>query len=235
MVTIGDVTGKGVEAAALTSLVRYTMRATAEFVSSPAELLARLDVMLKKQPGPLICTAICLRLDQDRVTLAIGGHPLPIHITSDGAREIGAFEPLLGAFDGVDWHDVVLDLAPGSKLVIYTDGVTDAVGSDTERYGLKRLRTTLEQCRDLSAPELIENLTGALRQFQVGEHADDTAALVLRRIPSASQRPATQEQSEAHPIDGRRLARSLPHSRMVRAGKFETKPVVARGGCSPQP
>jgi PAS domain S-box-containing protein len=84
MVTIGDVTGKGVEAAALTSLVRHTMRATAEFVTSPAELLARLDAILKRQPERSICTAICLRLEQDRVTLAIGGHPLPIQITPAG-------------------------------------------------------------------------------------------------------------------------------------------------------
>jgi len=194
MVTIGDVTGKGVEAAALTSLVRHTMRATAEFVTSPAELLARLDTMLKKQPRKSICTAVCMRLEQDRVTLAIGGHPPPIHISSDGARQVGGFGPLLGAFEGMEWRDAVLDLAPDSKLVIYTDGVTDALGTDGERYGLQRLQATLDRCRELSASEVIETLTGALRQFQVREHVDDTAVLVLRRLASDSHAQQPQEQ-----------------------------------------
>jgi PAS domain S-box-containing protein len=201
IVTIGDVTGKGVEAAALTSLVRHTMRAISEFVSSPAELLARLDAILKKQPERSICTAICLRLDDHRVTLAIGGHPLPIHITPDGARQIGTSGPLLGAFDGVEWHELALDLAPDSKLVIYTDGMTDAVGSDGERYGLGRLQATLDRCRELSAPAVIETLTEALGRFQAGEHADDTAALVLRRASSGSQRTRPQQSSQADPIE----------------------------------
>src|SRR5579884_487728 len=187
MVTTGDVTGKGVEAAALTSLVRHTLRATSEFVSSPAELLARLDTILKKQPTRSICTAICLRLDQDRMTVAIGGHPLPIQITPGGARQVGVFGPLLGAFDGVEWHDLVLHLPPEHKLVMYTDGVTDAIGDQGERYGVKRLEAVLDRCRDLSAPEIIETLTTELQQFQVGERADDTAALVLRRVASAAQ------------------------------------------------
>ena len=201
MVTIGDVTGKGVEAAALTSLVRHTMRATAEFLSSPAQLLARLDAILKKQPERSICTAICLRVDQDRVTLSIGGHPLPIQITPGGVSQIGTFGPLLGAFEDVAWHDVVLDLAPESKLVIYTDGVTDALGDDGERYGLRRLQATLDRCRDLSAPQIIATLTDALQQFQVGEHADDTAALVLRRVASATQGAWVHGPGEEHPFD----------------------------------
>jgi serine phosphatase RsbU (regulator of sigma subunit) len=201
IVTIGDVTGKGVEAAALTSLVRHTMRATSEFVSSPAELLARLDAILKKQPERSICTAICLRLDDHRVTLATGGHPLPIHITADGARQIGTFGPLLGAFDGVEWQDLVLDLAPDSKLVIYTDGMTDAVGSNGERYGLGRLQAILDRCREHSAAAVIETLTAALQRFQVGEHADDTAALVLRRVSLRSRHVRMQKPSQADPVE----------------------------------
>jgi serine phosphatase RsbU (regulator of sigma subunit) len=187
MLTIGDVTGKGVEAAVLTSLLRHTMRAVAEFVSSPAELLGRLDAMLKKQTERSICTAICIRLDESRVTLAIGGHPLPIHITADGARQVGGFGPLLGAFGDAEWQDVELELAPDSTLVVYTDGVTDAVGSEGERYGLGRLQAILDGCRDLSPGEIIERLTGAIAKFRVREDADDTAALVLRRSSSARQ------------------------------------------------
>jgi serine phosphatase RsbU (regulator of sigma subunit) len=196
MVAMGDVTGKGADAAALTSLIRHTLRATAEFVSSPAELLARLDVTLKKQRERSICTALCLRLQDEQMTLAIGGHPLPISIDTNGARQIGKYGSLLGAFDGVEWQDIVVEFAPATTLVMYTDGVTDAIGGDGERYGVRRLQTTLDRCRQLSAPEVIECLTSAIGEFQAGKHADDTAVLALRRL--SADAPRTREARETN-------------------------------------
>jgi serine phosphatase RsbU (regulator of sigma subunit) len=140
-------------------------------------------------------------LDEDEVTFAVGGHPLPVLITSDGARQVGEFGPLLGGLEGVQWRDVVLDLAPEAKLVVYTDGITDAVGADRERYGLHRLQATLDRCHGISAAEVIETLTAALRQFQVGEHADDTAAVVLGRRSSDVQSSHSEEPSEARPSE----------------------------------
>lgn len=181
MLAVGDVTGKGVEAAALTSLVRHTLRATSEFLSSPAELLAQLDAILHKQRRRSICTAICVRVEPDGVTLAIGGHPLPICVDSGGARQVGEFGALLGAFHDVQWSDLHLELPPESTLVIFTDGVTDAIGECGERYGLARLHDTLQRCREHRADQVVDAVTGALQRFQVGEHADDTAVVALRR------------------------------------------------------
>jgi len=154
MITIGDVTGKGLEAAALTSLVRHTLRAMSEFVSSPAQLLARLDVVLKRQGTRSMCTAILLRLDQNGVTMGVGGHPLPIRITPTGAAHIGTFGPMLGAFDGVGWSDIALDLPPGSTLVMYTDGVTDALGQDGERYNCESDNLLECSCVDRDCPDV---------------------------------------------------------------------------------
>lgn len=199
IVTVGDVTGKGVEAATLTSLVRHTLRATAEFVSSPAELLRRLDVMLKRHEGAM-CTALCMRLDGDSVTLAVGGHPLPIYVDERGVREVGEHGPLLGAFETAAWQDVVLDVDDGATLVMFTDGVTDAVGGDGDRFGFGRLRATLDRCRTMSAPELIESLAATLQRFQVGEHADDMAALALRRVPGGASAHGKGESRRASRI-----------------------------------
>jgi PAS domain S-box-containing protein len=181
MLIIGDVTGKGIEAAALTSLVRHTMRAASEFESSPAALLARVDSILKKQRARSICTALCMRLFEDRALLAAGGHPLPLHVSSRGVGRVGEHGPLLGGFTDVSWQDTTVELEPDSILVAYTDGVTDAIGADGTRYGLQRLCDTLARFQGRSATEVIEGLTVALGEFQIGAHADDTAALVLRR------------------------------------------------------
>ncbi|HEY3772871.1 MAG TPA: SpoIIE family protein phosphatase [Solirubrobacteraceae bacterium] len=183
MLAVGDVTGKGVEAAALTALVRHTLRATSDFLSSPAELLVQLDVTLKRQRRRSVCTAICARIEPDGVTLAVGGHPLPLRVHPSGAEQVGEFGALLGAFDEVDWHDLHVDLAPGNTLVFFTDGVTDAIGDDGERYGLERLHVALARCGGCTAEQVVETVTGAVEAFQAGEHADDTAVLALHRRP----------------------------------------------------
>lgn len=180
LMVIGDVTGKGVGAAALTSVVRHTLRAMAEFVSSPAELLRRLDLMLKDRDE-----AICMRLHEHWITLAVGGHPLPICVNASRVEEIGAHGPLLGALEHASWHDVTLELSPGSALLLYTDGVTDARGPGGERFELRRLKATLDRARGLGAQALIDTLRAALQTFQGGsdEQADDIATLALRRLP----------------------------------------------------
>jgi PAS domain S-box-containing protein len=201
MITIGDVTGKGFEAAALTSLVRHNLRAMSEFVSSPAQLLARLDRVLKRHGTRSACTAILLRLDESGVTMGVGGHPLPILITPAGAEQVGAFGPMLGAFEGVTWRDIGLELPPESTLVMYTDGVTDALGQDGERYGAARLRATLDACGRLGAQEVIAHLNAALTSFQVGQHADDTAALALTRLPQAGPGTLREGAADSQPVE----------------------------------
>ena len=182
MMIIGDVTGKGVQAAALTALVRHTVRAASEFESSPAVLLASVDRALKKQQKLSMCTALCLALGPDHATLAVGGHPLPLYVTADGVRSVGEYGPLLGGFDDAAWVQHKVELAPGSTLVAYTDGVTDALGADGSRYGSARLQATLAGYRGRSAAGVVDGLMHALDEFRTGGHADDTAVLVLHRL-----------------------------------------------------
>ncbi|MGH2867804.1 MAG: SpoIIE family protein phosphatase [Solirubrobacteraceae bacterium] len=187
MMVIGDVTGKGVEAAVLTALVRHTVRAASEFKSSPADLLACVDRALKQQPSLSICTALCLRVRGDQVTLAVGGQPLPLHVSASGIESVGEYGPLLGGFDGVGWQNLSLTVAPGSTFVTYTDGVTDAVGEGGVRFGLARLREAVVACEGCSAHGVVAGLTRTLREFQVGSPVDDMAALVIHRYPSRPQ------------------------------------------------
>jgi PAS domain S-box-containing protein len=203
MVIVGDVTGKGIDAAALTALVRHTVRTASEFRSSPAELLALLDATLKKRPALSVCTAVCIRLDDETVTLAVGGHPLPLHVDPDGVRELGAHGPLLGAFPDAHWQDFAARLSPGDTLVAYTDGITDAQGENDRRFGLGRLRETVSQLRDAPATVVIDGLRRRLEEFQTGSHNDDIAAIALRWIAGGVGAADARGESTAALHDGK--------------------------------
>ena len=180
MVIIGDVTGKGVEAAALTALARHTLRAASEFVSSPAALLQRLDGTLRRAGGLSICTALCLRLRGSEVTIAAGGHPLPLQISADGISTLGEHGPLLGGLADMHWEDTTVRLAPGTTLVLYTDGVTDACDSTGARFGSQRLASTLATQGTQPVADAVGHVLDAINAFQVGPHADDVAILAVR-------------------------------------------------------
>jgi PAS domain S-box-containing protein len=180
LMMIGDVTGKGAGAATVTSLVRQTARVASEFERRPAQILARIDTALRRGPSLSLCTALCLRIAPDGVTLAVAGHPLPLRMRDGTVAEVGAHGTLLGALARTSWPETQIVLEPNDTLVAFTDGVTDALGADGERWGTDRLEQTLAERPD-DAPELVRRrLAQALEEFQVGPQADDTAIVVMR-------------------------------------------------------
>jgi serine phosphatase RsbU (regulator of sigma subunit) len=179
LILIGDVTGKGVEAAAMTSLVRYGARFVGEQLPEPTAILARLDAALRRRSRLSLCSALCLRIAGDRVSFASAGHPLPLLVTDDGVRSVGRPGPVLGAFEDSQWPTEELTLAPEELLLLYTDGVTDTVGP-AGRFGEQRLRQTTAECGPLPVDEFLACIDKALTDFQVGPQADDTAAVALR-------------------------------------------------------
>lgn len=186
LLVIGDVVGKGIAAASLTSLVRNTLRVASDFLAGPAELLAYLDRTLKAQSARSLCTALCIRMGDGRITLAVGGHPLPVRVGASGIVPVGEHGSLLGGFSDAEWHETAVTLEPGETLIAYTDGVTDAVGQAGERFGMARLSQALESARERPAGDLVASLTAALESFQEGDHADDIAVLALRRLAAVN-------------------------------------------------
>jgi serine phosphatase RsbU (regulator of sigma subunit) len=186
MVVIGDVTGKGPEAAAITSLARFTMRTAAAYEPNPAAVLRRLDETLREDPDRRgVCTALCLRLERDgearfSVRSASGGHPLPYRLAPGRPAEpVGVPGTLLGAFADASWPQAETELDPGQTLVLYTDGVTDTRGVD-ERFGQLRLTRLLDGLGRLGAEEVAGRIDAELRAFEDGEQRDDVALLVLQ-------------------------------------------------------
>ena len=131
VVAIGDVQGKGPEAAALTGLVRHTLRAETMHDADPAQLVRLLNRVVYHDDTDRFCTVALAGIevggDRVRVRIACGGHLPPIVTRRDAApAEVACRGTLLGVEE--DIHVVVeeLDLAVGDGLVLYTDGVLDA-------------------------------------------------------------------------------------------------------------
>jgi phosphoserine phosphatase RsbU/P len=181
VVTLGDVCGKGVEAAVVTALVRHTLRALAVRMHSPAETLRTLNEVLLHHPTDRFCTVALLRLRRANgtwhLTYALGGHPPPLLLRKDAAP-IAVCVPgtLIGVLPVADVADTEMEVAPGSTLVLFTDGVTEG-RRDDEQYGderLSRLLTGLLAPEDVTAAVLDDVLA-----FQGGRARDDIAVVSL--------------------------------------------------------
>jgi serine phosphatase RsbU (regulator of sigma subunit) len=196
IVLLGDVTGKGVEAATITSLVRHGGRFLSRYERSPSRILAGLNEALREQPGLWLCTALCARLHRGEAVIASAGHPPALVVRDDGrVREIGAVGPILGGWSGSGSADRTVPIAADETLFLYTDGVIDTRG-EHERFGVARLKRVLREAAGRAPDELLSEVEAALERFQVGPQADDTAALALRPVLQASEVAELDRHSE---------------------------------------
>jgi PAS domain S-box-containing protein len=184
-VAIGDVRGKGPDAASVTALVRYSIRAAAVREHQCSAVLRVVnDALLHTEPGDDFCTALYARLDvageRPRMRIAIGGHPQPLLLTAAGeVTEVGATGTLLGAVEHPVLRDVELELAPGDTLVLYTDGVTEA-RTPEGMFGERRLVELLAGSAGLDAGAIVRRIEEAVADTAQHSAADDVAVLVIR-------------------------------------------------------
>jgi phosphoserine phosphatase RsbU/P len=121
-----------------------------------------------------------IRDDGVRLTVATGGHPLPLILRADGSVEYGGVPgTLIGVLDDPEITDLAMELAPGDALVLYTDGVTDEQ-SETEEFGEERLMEVLRSCAGKKAEEIVRSIERAVMEFAPGVPRDDIALLVAR-------------------------------------------------------
>ena len=148
----------------------------------PQIVLATLNRALLQQQASRFCTVVYARLRCVRglwqVTVASGGHPLPMHLTATGAEAVGRSGDLLGVLDTPRLHDVTFDLCGGEKLVFYTDGVTEARAGD-EFYGEERLIKLLTTTTSATAADTAAAIEADVVAFQNGFPRDDIAAVVV--------------------------------------------------------
>ncbi len=180
LVFLGDVTGKGIAAAALTSLVRHSVRTAARFDPRPEAILALVNEILVDLPRLSPVTLVTALLDQDTLTVAAAGHPPPLLKRQSTVQELEATGVLLGAVPGRTYQAHTYKIEPGDTVLLYTDGVTDASGI-TDRFGPERLAELLERAEDDPAT-ILNDIEAALSAFERGSSIDDRAMLVLTSI-----------------------------------------------------
>jgi PAS domain S-box-containing protein len=189
-VAIGDVCGKGSEAAAITALARYTVRTAAMRQDAPSQILGLLnEALLRQRTDRRFCTVLYGRLERNgdghRFDFASGGHPLPLVLRarSEGG-EVGIPGTLLGIVPDPDLTDDRVVLRPGDALVLYTDGVTDSAAP-------ARITTAPDLAAAVGSPAGLDADSIAERVMQTAlasagaEPRDDIAILVLK-VPDDS-------------------------------------------------
>ena len=191
LAVVGDVTGKGVQAAALTALARHTLATAARFDPSPAAVVALLNDVLVHRADISLLTVACAHVvptaSGARMRLTSAGHPLPVLSRVGRApTTVGPPGLLLGMTGGARWEESEVELALGDTLLFYTDGVTDTP-SGAERFGERRLLAALPRA-PADPHDVIAGVQRALREFQVGDVVDDRAMLALQVVGVTSER-----------------------------------------------
>jgi serine phosphatase RsbU (regulator of sigma subunit)/ketosteroid isomerase-like protein len=195
MVVIGDVTGRGAQAAAVTAHARYTLRTAAAITGDPVVALRTLNRELLARRGTALCSVAAMTMSEDPrepVRLAVAGHPPPLLIDGETVSEACKPAPVLGAFPDEAWAMEATAVHRDQQLVVVTDGVTDAAGSEG-RFGEERLRAVLA---GVSSPALgTQRIEGALHEFTGGE-LDDDAAIIAVAPASADEASASGPEVE---------------------------------------
>jgi serine phosphatase RsbU (regulator of sigma subunit)/anti-sigma regulatory factor (Ser/Thr protein kinase) len=196
-IVVGDVAGKGVPAAMLTSLARTILRVEAGYGHSPQRVITQTNHALLQdlQHAEMFVTALvaCLNRDDLTLTYANAGHTPGLWWRAD----LGTFElltattPPLGIQIADEGNDRTLQLSPGDFVVFYTDGVTEAMSLDSQIFGGDRLKEALTAHARGTADDLVQSVLSAVRAFRRGApRSDDLTMIVMKVNPSAtSQHP----------------------------------------------
>lgn len=185
-VLVGDVSGKGVEAAGVTAMVRHMAEALTLHTDDPGVLMAELDGLLSERlPSGRLVTAFLVVLDPaaDRMRWASAGHPPPYLLPAGRpARTLEDPGPPLGALPGASFPVHEEPFAPGDVLFLHTDGLAEA-RRGTEPWGEERLRAAVEDAREELPDRLATTVYAEARAWAGGRLSDDVAIAVVCRAP----------------------------------------------------
>jgi hypothetical protein len=189
LLAIADVSGKGVPAALLSSMLQASLRTQAGAVSSPASMMTTMNSLACQRTSTgQFATFFLAAVHEPSMTLRYtnGGHNFPVLLRAGHPRKLlETGGTVIGMLEGMPYAEEVIQLKTGDRLVIYTDGVTEAVRDDNEMFGEERLYELLDAFpANASAEEMVEGVLAGVREY-LGENeaGDDITVMALRVLP----------------------------------------------------
>ncbi len=201
LVAIADVSGKGVPAALLSAMLQASLRTQAGSVPSLSTILGNINTLLFRSTEiHQFATFFLARVGTGgRLTFSNAGHNWPVVLRDDGRRLfLDRGGTLLGILEQVEFEEAEITLGPGDRVVLYTDGISEAMNHAGEPFGEERLYALAEDLpRDLSSRQVAERLLNALHDF-LGEvePQDDMTLLVIRALEPAGVSARVRERRE---------------------------------------
>jgi hypothetical protein len=192
LLAIADVSGKGVPAALLSSMLQASLRTQAGAVASPAAIMRTMNSLACQRTSTgQFATFFLAAIHEPTMTLRYtnGGHNFPLLLRADGSRrtlEVGG--TVIGMLEEMPFEEEAIELKSGDRLVVYTDGVTEAARGDHEMFGEERLIALLENSpRGDSAEQLVKSVLNGVTEF-LGEiePGDDITVMALRVLPGTA-------------------------------------------------
>ncbi len=184
---LGDVAGKGPPAALLSAMMQGMFAAQAASSDTPSRTISRVNTALYRRGiESRFVTLMYGVLDSDgQLTYCNAGHNPPLVITTSGSevtfRRLECGGPIVGLFDGAAYEQETISLTAGDWLIIFSDGVSEAMSASEEEYGEERIVSCVAASATLEPPQLLAALFADVRQFTRGAaQSDDITAMVLR-------------------------------------------------------
>lgn len=190
-IVVADVCGKGLPAAFLMANLQAWTRASAAVDPSPRAVAARLNRELTRHAGPrrfVTCFYALFDTDSGRLDFTNAGHPAPAVISLDGSTaRLSEGGMVLGAFEEAAFEEGHCVLGPGARLVVFTDGITEAMRPTDEEFGDVRIEAALRARTGDPSAEVAAAVLAEVRRFAGGSLQDDATLLVLTRSRAAAE------------------------------------------------
>jgi sigma-B regulation protein RsbU (phosphoserine phosphatase) len=180
---LGDVAGKGPPAALLSAMMQGIFAAQAASSDRPSQTIARVNLALYRRGiESRFVTLMYGALSPDgQLTYCNAGHNPPLLVGEAGVRRLDVGGPIVGLFESATFQEETVGLAPGDWLIVFSDGVSEALSADGEEYGDARLISTVTAHVDGDPPGMLKAVFADVRAFTKGApQSDDITALVLR-------------------------------------------------------
>ena len=186
VLAVADVAGKGVPAALLSSMLQASLRTQAASIPSVSEILRNINALVYRGTAVhQFATFFIARIGPDgRMSFSNAGHNYPVVARRDGRQvllERGGL--VLGVMESAHYEEDAINLETGDRVVLYTDGITEAVNAEGELYGEDRLHAVIRDLsHDLTAREVADAILEALAAFRNGIEARDDMTLMVLRV-----------------------------------------------------